>query len=130
MSSINEDGSPVAIDTAIADGRLFVVSSTESGVLTKDTADSDLKDLLVELFGIPKDKLVTLTKYEEPDDFKGDSGLTFYHIGVGYDYGLTYDSVVFGVKLQVDAMPGFEEVTEHEPAVATAPVLTKPSVIR
>jgi hypothetical protein len=27
-------------------------------------------------------------------------------------------------------MPGFEEVTEHEPAVATAPVLTKPSVIR
>jgi hypothetical protein len=32
--------------------------------------------------------------------------------------------------LQVDAMPGFEEVTEHEPAVATAPVLTKPSVIR
>ena len=130
VSSINEDGSPVAIDTAIADGRLFVVSSTESGVLTKDTTESDLKDLLVELFGIPKDKLATLTKYEEPEDFKGDSGLTFYHIGVGYDYGLTYDSVVFGVKLQVDAMPGFEEVTEHEPAVATAPVLTKPSVIR
>ena len=130
VSSINEDGSPVAIDTAIADGRLFVVSSTESGVLTKDTTESDLKDLLVELFGIPKDKLVTLTKYEEPEDFKGDSGLTFYHIGVGYDYGLTYDSVVFGVKLQVDAMPGFEELSTHKVETAIAPALVKPSVLR
>jgi hypothetical protein len=71
-----------------------------------------------------------LTKYEEPEDFKGDSGLTFYHIGVGYDYGLTYDSVVFGVKLQVDAMPGFEELSTHKVETAIAPALVKPSVLR
>ena len=130
VSSVNEDGTPVGIDTAIADGRLFVASSTESGVLTNSTAESDLKDLLVEMFGIPKDKLTLLTKYEEPDDFKGDSELTFFHIGVGYDYGLTYDSVVFGVKLKVDAMPGFEELSAHEDTTSPAPVLVRPSIIR